>query len=272
MHVINQKFFNHGVNDNKYYSCNTTFTNILLGKNILIEKYCRLTFIWPNIILYNIDINTQTEKLSNNSLIQAQCIYVLGKYDCSSVLHPIHTSYRFLITRRRAPPTRKRGEKARIVRCRLVGVVTRTFRPLANLRPRRCFPVSASPPDRPSPLFDEKIREERPTPRVWHIGFPSTVLLSRSLFFSRDEVIDIFHEKNRRIYVYVNTLAAIGLSKGENFRSSYWFFVFFLLVLYFRFEGIDDWWSLKRDDVCVMSWFWKLLALYREKVCQNFII
>lgn len=27
-----------------------------------------------------------------------------------------------------------------------------------------------------------------------------------------------------------------------------------------------------RDDVCVMSWFWKLLALYREKVCQNFII
>lgn len=123
------------------------------------------------------------EKLSNNSLIQAQCIYVLGKYDCSSVLHPIHTSYRFLITRRRAPPTRKRGEKARIVRCRLVGVVTRTFRPLANLRPRRCFPVSASPPDRPSPLFDEKIREERPTPRVWHIGFPSTVLLSRSLFF-----------------------------------------------------------------------------------------
>lgn len=30
------------VNDNKYYSCNT---NILLGKNILIEKYCRLTFI-----------------------------------------------------------------------------------------------------------------------------------------------------------------------------------------------------------------------------------
>lgn len=53
------------------------------------------------------------EKLSNNSLIQAQCIYVPGKYDCSSVLHPIHTSYRFLITRRRAPPTRKRGEKAR---------------------------------------------------------------------------------------------------------------------------------------------------------------
>lgn len=91
-------------------------------------------------------------------------------------------------------------------------------------------------------------------------------------FFSRDEVIDIFHEKNRRIYVYVNTLAAIGLSKGENFRSSYWFFVFFLLVLYFCFEGIDDWWSLKRDDVCVMSWFWKLLVLYREKVCQNFII
>lgn len=40
-------------------------------------------------------------------------------------------------------------------------------------------------------------------------------------FFSRDEVIDIFHQKNCRIYVYVNTLAAIGLSKGENFRSSY---------------------------------------------------
>lgn len=40
-------------------------------------------------------------------------------------------------------------------------------------------------------------------------------------FFSRDEVIDIFYQKNRRIYVYVNTLAAIGLSKDENFRSSY---------------------------------------------------
>lgn len=144
---------------------------------------------------------------------------------------------------------RKRGSFGR-----LVGVVTRTFRPLANLRPRRCFPVSASPPDRPSPLFDEKIREERPTPRVWHIGFPSTVLLSRSLFFSRDEVIDIFHEKNRRIYVYVNTLAAIGLSKGENFRSSYWFFVFFLLVLYFRFEGIDDWWSLKNWEMMYAWW------------------
>lgn len=98
------------------------------------------------------------EKLSNNFLVQA--LYI-RKYDCSSVLHPIHTSYRFLITRGRAPPTRKRGEEARIVRCRLVGVVTRTFRPLANLRPRRCFPMSASPPDRPSPLFDEKIREER---------------------------------------------------------------------------------------------------------------
>lgn len=168
---------------------------------------------------------------------------ILGKYDCSSILHPIHTSYRFLITRRRAPPTRKRGEKARIVRCRLVGVVTRTFRPLANLRPRRCFPVSASPPDRPSPLFDEKIREERPTPRVWHIGFPSTVLLSRSLFFSRDEVIDIFHQKNCRIYVYVNTLAAIGLSKGENFRViDFLYFFFWCCIFVSKGSMTDDRW------------------------------
>lgn len=250
MHVINQKFFNHGVNDNKYYSCNTTFTNILLGKNILIEKYCRLTFIWPNIILYNIDINTQTEKLSNNSLIQAQCIYVPGKYDCSSVLHPIHTSYRFLITRRRAPPTRKRGEKARIVRCRLVGVVTRTFRPLANLRPRRCFPVSASPPDRPSPLFDEKIREERPTPRVWHIGFPSTVLLSRSLFFFSWWSHRYFSPEklsNIRICEYLSRDWAI---KGRELSIELLIFCIFSFGVVFSFRR-DRWLMIVEERWCM---------------------
>lgn len=152
--------------------------------------------------------------------------------------HPLSISY---YPEACPPPTRKRGEKARIARCRLVGVVTRTFRPLANLRPRRCFPVSASPPDRLSPLFDEKIR---PTPRVIrHIGFPPTAL-SLSLFpslFSRDEVIDIFHEKNRRKWMYAeNTLPTIGLfnvSKGRKFRSS----ADLTPVLYFRYMRFISW-------------------------------
>lgn len=57
------------------------------------------------------------EKLNfHNFLVQARYIYIYirRKYDCSSVLHPIHTPYRFLITRRRAlhqhgKEVRKRG-------------------------------------------------------------------------------------------------------------------------------------------------------------------
>lgn len=181
--------------------------------------------IISNIILYNID-TIRNNKYPNGKIFSPKFdvyIHVLEEHDCSSVLHPIHTSYRFLITRRRAPnqQKRKRGEKARIVRRRLVGVVTRTFRPLANLRPRRCFPVSASPPDRPSPLFDEKIREERrrPTHPTRRPTYRISVGCRSLFFFPPDEVIDIFHEKNRRIHVDVNTLTAIGLSKSENFRS-----------------------------------------------------
>lgn len=148
--------------------------------------------IISNIILYNID-TIRNDKYPNGKIFSPKLdvyIHVLEEQNCSSVLHPIHTSYRFLITRRRAPnqQKRKRGEKARIVRRRLVGVVTRTFRPLANLRPRRCFPVSASPPDRPSSLFltrkSARNDDGRPIPRlVRHIGFPSAVVLSLSLFF-----------------------------------------------------------------------------------------
>lgn len=84
------------------------------------------------------------------------------------------------------------------------------------------------------PLFDEKIREERrrpthPTRRPTYRISVGCRSLSLSFFFPPDEVIDIFHEKNRRIHV--NTLTAIGLSKGENFRSSAELFADFLTPL-----------------------------------------
>lgn len=128
------------------------------------------------------------EKLNfHNFLVQARYIYIYWTkirlfVGSASNPHPLSISY---YPEACPPPTRKRGEKARIARCRLVGVVTRTFRPLANLRPRRCFPVSASPPDRLSPLFDEKIREERPTRHpTYRISVDATALSLSFSFFS----------------------------------------------------------------------------------------
>lgn len=117
------------------------------------------------------------------------------------------------------------------------------------------------------PLFDEKIREERrrpthptlsPTYRI-SVGCRS---LSLSLFFPLDEVIDIFHEKNRRIHV--NILTAIGLSKGENFRSKIicrfnsfnpQLLISFGVVFPFRWSLKFSWFRFNREN-----WFWKLFV------------
>lgn len=62
--------------------------------------------------------------------------------------------------------------------------------------------------------------------------------------------------------------------KGRELSIELLIFCIFSFGVVFSFRR-DRWLMIVeelRDDVCVMSWFWKLLVLYREKVCQNFII
>lgn len=155
------------------------------------------------------------EKLNfHNFLVQARYIYIGRKYDCSSVLHPIHTPYRFLITRRRAlhqhgKEVRKRGSLGVVS---WVSLLARFALLLISDQDdvSRCQQVRLIV----SRLFLTR-KSARNDPRVIrHIGFPSTRLLS--LFpslFSRDEVIDIFHEKNRGCMQRISYLR-LGCIKG----------------------------------------------------------
>ena len=117
----------------------------------------------------------------------------------------------------RGVPLQRRRDRSTDAWCRLVGVVTRTFRPLANLRPRRCFPVSASPvwssldsfwrenPRRTTtypPYASSNISDFRR--RDSSLSLSLSLLVARSLFF-HDKVIDIFQRNVSIGYTNVNT-------------------------------------------------------------------
>lgn len=184
----------------------------------------------------------------------------------------------------RGVPLQRRRDRSTDAWCRLVGVVTRTFRPLANLRPRRCFPVSASPvwssldsfwrenPRRTTtypPYASSNISDFRR--RDSSLSLSLSLSVARSLFF-HDKVIDIFQRNVSIGYTNVNTQRDSAIQRAYDdqracfqtiqlfadfllWSSCYLFFLFFSRLHFFSgliydFARVIGFWLLPLLD-CV---------------------
>lgn len=179
----------------------------------------------------------------------------------------------------RGVPLQRRRDRSTDAWCRLVGVVTRTFRPLANLRPRRCFPVSASPVwSSLDSFWRENPRRTTTYPpyassnisdfRRRDSSLSLSLSVARSLFF-HDKVIDIFQRNVSIGYTNVNTQRDSAIQRAYDdqracfqtiqlfadfllWSSCYLFFLFFSRLHFFQvsFTILPEWLAF---DYCPCS-------------------